>query len=259
MKNFKIIFLVPLVLFASLSLFYWLLFTDSSDVVYRGTYKNEPVVVKAFTKEGFIKNSTYYSVKVGDLKPISIDWNSTDTKGIPYDNSVFGATKPVFIDTSYTYENELTYDSFNEITMLYISKTDFTLKEYLIYEDFFKNNWLTVQNELLKPKNGFFTHIVGVVYGDRKDFIKVFRGSYQNNFYNLTVTPDGEIILSKDSNVMELQNSGFSNKVQMPGKIIIQKVDEMKYSLNYDAFKDKKGKILKDYFCIETEKIQVEK
>ena len=254
MKKFKIILLVVIVLGVFLSFFYWVLFTDSHTTMYKGSYKNQKVIVKLVTKEGFIKNTVSHSVQLGDLKPILIDYNSTDARGIPYDNSVFGTLKPVFIDTSYTYQNELTYDSFNIITLLYISKTDFTLKEYLLYEDFFMNNWLNVQDQLLKKENGYFTHIVGVVYGDRKDFVKVFRGTHQNNFFSLTVTPDGEIILSKESNIMELHSSGLSNKVQMPGKIIFQNADAIKNAPDYKNFKDKNGKTLMDYFDIQTKK-----
>ncbi len=254
MKKFTIVFLIIIVVCGLLGIFYWILFLNNKDTVYKGTYKNKPVVVKLITHEGFIKNTISYTVQLGDLKPIEIDFNTTDTQGVPYDNSIFDSTKSIFIDTSYRYENELAHDVFNIVTMLYISKTNFTLKEYLAYEDFFKNNWLTVQQELLNLKNGFFTHIVGVVYGDKQDFVKVFRGTYESKFFNLTITPDGEINLNMESNSMMLQNSGLSNKVQMPGKIILKKLDGIDTAPNYDTFKDKNEKVLKDYFTIEIEK-----
>ena len=248
MNKNKVISIVIISTLIILGAFYWFLFTDNKNVVYEGTYKNLPIVVKMITKEGFMKKTVYYSVQLGDLKPIAIDWNSTDSRGIPYDNSVFGKTKPIYIDTSYTYENELTFDSFNTITMLYISKKDFSLNEYLAYEDFFKNNWLAVQQELLNRKNGYWTHIVGVVYGDRTDFIKTFTGNFENKLVNLTITPDGEIILSNQSNSLEMQNSGLSNKVQMPGMVIIKKRNEASFSPNYTTFKDKNQKKITDYF-----------
>ena len=86
------------------------------------------------------------------------------------------------------------------------------------------------------------------MYGDREDFIKVFKGIYDHNFFNLTVFPDGEIVLSKESNMMELNNSGLSNKVQMPGKIILKNKNEGDYAPDYKNFKDKYNKYINDYY-----------
>lgn len=253
MKNLKVIALIFLTLCGLLGGLYWFLFTNNDSIVYKGIYKDKPVVVKFITKEGFIRNTYSHSVQWGNLKPIHIDWNSTDIRGVPYDNSMFDASNPIFIDKGEKYQNELTYDNFKITTMLYVRKDSMPLEEYLLYQDFFENNWPEVQQKLLKQENGFYTRIVGMVYGDRKDFIKVFTGVYENKIFDLTITPDGEIVLSRTGNVMLLQNSGLSNKVQMPGKIILTKLNQSNYSPNYDEFKDKSGKTLKDFFTIKTE------
>jgi hypothetical protein len=254
MKNSKIIVLIFLTLCGLFGGMYWFLFSDNDSIVYKGIYKDKPVLVKFITKEGFIKNTYSHSIQFGNLKPIHIDYSSTDANGVPYDNSMFDASHSIFIDKSHSYQNELNGDVFNIVTMLYVSKTDMTIEEYRLYQDFFKNNWPEVQQKLLKQEKGFYTRIVGIVYGDRKDFIKVFTGVYENKIFDLTITPDGEIVLSRTGNVMMLQNSGLSNKVQMPGKIILKNLNQINSSPNYDEFKDKSGKSLKDYFIVQTEK-----
>jgi hypothetical protein len=40
----------------------------------------------------------------------------------------------------------------------------------------------------------------------------------------------------------------------MPGKIILKNLNQINSSPNYDEFKDKSGKSLKDYFIVQTEK-----
>ncbi|WP_394999095.1 hypothetical protein [Acinetobacter sp.] len=254
MKNLKIIALISLISCSLLGGLYWLLFSNNDRIVYNGVYKNQPVVVKLITKEGFIRNTYSHSVQWGGLKPIHIDWNSTDTRGVPYDNAMFDASNPLFIDKSHNYQNELTYDNFDVVTMLYVGKDSMPLEEYRLYQDFLKNNWLEVQQKLLNQQNGFYTRIVGMVYGDRKDFIKVFTGVYENKIFDLTIASDGEIVLSRTGNVMLLQNSGLSNKVQMPGKIVLKKENQGNNFPNYDDFKDSKGKTFKDYFAIEMDK-----
>ncbi len=254
MKKIKIIVLIVASFFTVIIALYWLMAKDSITVIYKGEYKNKPIKVKQIAKPGFSSNRITHSVQYGDLKPIYIDAHSTDLRGVPYDDSVFETIKPIYIDTGNKYNNEIFYDSFHTITLLYISKNDFTKKEYLEYEDFFKNDWLRVQNELTNQPYGFSTRIIGVVYGDRKDFIKTFSGTYENKKFNLTIAPDGEVNLSSDENTMFMQNSGFYEKVQMPGRVLLKRHNEVGYSPNYDNFKDKKGKHLNDYFKIEMEK-----
>ncbi len=255
MKNLKVIALIFLTLFGLFGGLYWLLFSNNDSIVYKGVYKDKPVVVKFITKEGFIRNTYSHSVQWGNLKPIHIDWSSTDTRGIPYDNSMFDASNPTFIDKSEKYQNELTYDSFKVVTMLYVGKDSMPLEDYRLYQDFFKNNWFSVQQKLLDQNNGFYTRIVGTVYGDKQEFTKLFIGIHDNKVFELKITPDGEIILSRQGSTTILEYSGLSNKVQMPGKIILKNLNQRSYSPNYDEFKDKSKKTLKEYFTLKPESL----
>lgn len=253
MKKFKLAFIIILGVAAFWGALYWLLFTDDKKVIYKGEYKDKTVKVYEITHLGFSSNTFTHTIKYDDLKPIPIDWSSTDNRGIPYDDSVFGTATPLYIDKSYKYNNDVNYDDNKGETLLYISNKDYSEKDYLLCEDFFKNNWLAVQKEIFKNYSGFPNHIIGIIHGDRQDFIKIFKGNFESDFFNLTITPDGEIILGKESNIMMLQNSGLSDKVQMPGKIILKKSNEVGYSPNYDTFKDKNGKTINDYFKIVNE------
>jgi hypothetical protein len=254
----KVFPIIALSIIAIGGILYWLFTTPSTSTIYSGTYKNEKVVVKQIVKPGIV-HSISHSVKLGGLKPVKIDYSSTDLEGIPYDDSIFTSVKHAFIDTSHEYENELNYDRFETITMLYISKSDFSEKEYLMYEDFFRNKWMSIQKELSTPSYNFPVKIVGVVHGDQQDFVHEFDGLYEKRKFTLEVRPDGEIILHPTGNTGSMQSSGFYNKVQMPGRILRQRGNEIGYYPNYDSFKDKKGKTIKDYFIIAPDTAQVTK
>jgi hypothetical protein len=239
-------------------LLYWLFTAPSTSTIYTGTFKNDKVVVKEIIKPGIV-HSISHSIKLGNLKHIKIDYSSTDLRGIPYDDSIFTSVKHAFIDKSHAYENELTYDHFKDITMLYISNDDFSEEEYLRYEAFFKEKWMSIQKELSTPPNNFPVMIVGIVYGDQQDFVQEFDGVYEKRKFTLEIRPDGEIILHPTGNTGSMQSSGFNNKVQMPGRILRQRGNEIGYYPNYDTFKDKKGKTIKDYFTIAHDTAQVRK
>lgn len=244
-------YLVLLIIICTVSGFIIYLINADKEVIYKGMYKNQKVIVKSITKAGFSTNTIYYSIKLGDLKSINIDYSSTDNRGVPYHDSVFEPIKPVYIDTNFTYQNEITYDSLEDFSILYIAKSVVNEKQYYTYEDFFKNKWPEIQKILKSNKIGFAPHIVGVVYGNREDFIKSFKGPFENKIFDLTISPDGEIILNTTGNTAGMQNSGLSNKIQMPGRFIIKKLNEASYAPNYENFKDTEGKTIYDYFEIK--------
>ncbi len=252
MKNLKIIGLLLIGFISVFGFLYWFLFTDSTEVLYRGKYNDKSIKVKQITHLGFSTNTYSYSIKYGNLDPIYIDAHSTDNRGVPYDNSVFGAVKPFYFDSSKTYNNEITYDELEEYSMLYISDKDFSKTAYLEYEVFFKNHWKKFQSELAAHNNGFSLKIIGIVYGDRTNFIKTFSGIYENKKFNLTITPDGQIELAEADKPLSLRNSGFENKVQMPGKILLKRKREIGYAPDYKNFTDQYGKHINDYFTVLT-------
>jgi hypothetical protein len=254
----KLLAIVALSITVAGGILYWLFTAPSTSTIYSGTYKNEKVVVKEIVKPGIV-HSISHSIQLGSLKPVKMNYSSTDLRGIPYDDSIFTSVKHAFIDKSHAYENELNYDRFETITMLYVSKSDFSEKDYLKYEDFFRNKWMSIQKELSTPENPFSVQIVGVVHGDKKVFIKEFDGLYNNEKWTLEITADGVLTLHPTGNTSTMQNSGFYNKVQMPGKILRQRVNEIGYCPNYDLFKDKKGKTIKNYFAIAPDTAQVTK
>jgi hypothetical protein len=254
----KVLATIALSITAVGSILYCLFTAPSTSTIYSGTYKDEKVVVKEIVKPGIV-HSISYSVKLGDLKAVKIDYSSTDLRGIPYDDSIFTSVKHAFIDKSHAYENELNYDRFETITMLYISKRDFSEEDYLMYEDFFRNKWMSIQKGLSTPPNHFPVKIFGVVHGDQQDFIKEFDGLYDKRKFTLEIRPDGEIILHPTGNTGSMQSSGFYNKVQMPGKILRQRGNEIGYYPDYDSFKDKKGMTIKNYFTIAPDTAQVTK
>ncbi len=251
----KIILLILILLIALAYAFYWLITSNSSVIIYEGAYNNKPVKVRAITTPGFERNILSHSVQYGDLTPVKINYATTDAYGVPYDISVFANSKSTYIDNSYQYQNEQTFDNLNTVSMLYLSKNDFSSEEYIIYEDFFKHHWLKIQQKLLNKDNSYFyTHITGVVHGDRKDFIKIFNGVDENYIVELQITPDGNITLYRTGKNPMFISSGLVNKVQMPGKILQKNADGYPLLINYDTFKDKEGKGIKDYFSLNLEK-----
>lgn len=248
MKNAKFLLAAVFGIFTVTAIAYWVAFIADVTTVYEGTYKNDRVVVKQTIHSGFVRNTVSHSVQIGRLRPVKIDYSSTDSRGAPYDKAMFELSKPVFIDNSFSYENELVFDSPTTKTMLYLSAANFTPAEYLAYQDFFKNHWLPIQKTLLDRQNGFFTNILGVVYGDKKTFTKVFTGKLDNQNFSLTVYPDGEIVLQKADGPRSELSHGLSKKVQMPGRVIYVMRNQDPSAPDFDTFKDSSGNVLRDYF-----------
>jgi hypothetical protein len=123
----KVLAIIALSIAVAGGMLYWLFTTPSTSTIYSGTYKNEKVIVKEIIKPGIV-HIISHSVKLGGLKPVKIDYSSTDLRGIPYDDSIFTSVKHAFIYKSHAYENELNYDRLETITMLYISKKRFLRK-----------------------------------------------------------------------------------------------------------------------------------
>ncbi len=222
-----------------------------------GDYKGMKYKVQSKETRGFTRNSISYRVKLGNLSPINLDAENTDWSA-PYSTIIYGKTPFYFItdkDTAYVIEQKdpeqwTAFPLKPNNTMLYLfsDKSDESNQKY--YE-FFRDEWKKIDKQILKDKESIndFPNIIGVVFNEREKFVKQYKGKYLNQNYEITINPDGRIILESQDGAQTL--GGLSQKIQMPGKRIF--LEKQGLTMNeLQKFVDKNGiSITKEFEIIQ--------
>lgn len=228
-----------------------------TSVSYKGNYKGEDVVIKSIERKGFSTNSIQREVHYGTRTPFLLDAYTSDVYDRPYSDDVFGEAPRYYFDTAHsTYQNEIDFQRDITPTMLYLSPETFSREDFEAYADFFRHKWPEYVQESNQAWKQIREHYVGIVYGNKASFTRVFYGTEQRKPYFFDITPDGLIEYHEGTPETEtgFQGSGLSNKVQMPGKVILL-TDTTVFNLEkLRAYKDKEGKCMEDYFTIRTGK-----
>lgn len=193
---------------------------ENSVSIYRGTFKDETYEVLSIETIGFSTNQIDYAIKLANQKWVRIDALTTDW-GPPYSDDVYGSTRRVYSNRNHTpYSNERDNPQRHPSTMLYLSPGRFSKEAFERYADLLKSEWTTIDRQFSRDDYDRFPQIIGVVYGDRQDFVRIFRGRQNDKNYSVKVEPDGRIRYSPDGEWPNDEYSGLSEKVQMPGKLI---------------------------------------
>lgn len=225
-------------------------------VTYKGEYKGKEVIIKSIERKGFSSNSIEYEVHYGDLKPFLLDAYTSDLYDRPYSDDLFGGAPRHYFDTAHSaYKNEIDFEREIRPTMLYMSPKKFSREDFEAYADFFEHKWAPYAKDTNKEWTYIREHYVGIVYGDKETFTRFFYGQEQGKPYYFDITPSGLIEYHEGTPKTEVscQGSGLSNKVQMPGKIILL-TDTTTFNLDkLRSYKDDKGKSMEDYFTIQVE------
>ena len=220
-----------------------------------GTFEEQAYTFKSTEYKGFTTNSFEWRFKLGRLPTVEINALTTDW-GPPYSDDLYGSTPFV-----YTAEHRSPYtnvDDYSDVltsTMLYLSPDRFSKSEFDQYVRFMKLEWPKIDTKhATQPGLRSFPHIIGLVYGEKTDFEKFFKGKKADDgaTYDYTIYIDGRIELGNTTGFIY---SGLSQKVQMPGKIIyLYTFPESPTSgitlEKLKTYKDKKGKTIPDYFTI---------
>lgn len=236
--------------------FFGLFACKQTSVAYQGEYQGKEVLIKSIERKGFSTNSISYEVHYGDLKPLLLDAYTRDLYDRPYSSDVFGTAPHYFFDTAHTaYLNEIDFQRDITPTMLYISPKKFSREEFEAYADFFHHKWPEHVKETNKEWTYIKEHYVGAVYGEKEHFTLFFYGKENGEPYFFDITPDGLIQYHEGTPKTQtgFQSSGLSNKVQMPGKIILLNDISTFNPEKLRSYKDKRGKSMEDYFTIRTE------
>lgn len=227
-----------------------------TSVSYKGEYKGRNVVIKSIERTGFSTNSIQREIHYGDLKPFLLDAYTSDLYDRPYSDDLFGSAPRHYFDTAHSsYKNEIDFQREITPTMLYLSPKKFSKEEFDAYADFFEHKWTEYVKETNKEWKYIREHYVGIVYGDKQSFTRFFYGTEQGKPYFFDIAPDGLIEYHEGTPETEIssQGSGLSNKVQMPGKIILL-TDTTVFNLEkLRGYKDENGKSMEDYFTIKVE------
>lgn len=224
-------------------------------VIYSGAFDSEPYELVSVETKGFSTNSINYAVKLGRWKTAKIDALTTDW-GPPYADDLYGNTRRVYINKNHIpYSNERDNAVTHKSTMLYLSPSRFSEQAFAEYSAFMQSEWPKIDRQFGHDEYNHFPHIIGLVYGEQGDFARVFRGEKEGKNYLIKIEPDGRIRYMGDNQGANDEYSGLSEKVQMPGKLIyVATGKEAGLPLSaFQAYKDKGGKTLSDYFTL-TEK-----
>lgn len=212
-----------------------------------GNYKGTPYYIQEKEERSFTSATLHWRVKLGNLKPVELGFENTD-RNPPYSTKIYGKTPFHYITDKDTIYTGRSYDFGSpnpSKTMLYLfSGKDETNQKY--YE-FFRDEWQNASARMSNDQESFkkFPHIIGVVFGNQKQFIKTYKSSIKNVDWEIKINPDGRINVQNEDGV---ETSGLSENVQMPGeKIYI--VSDFEFSLNeLNTFKNKSGKSITEDF-----------
>lgn len=229
-----------------------LLGCGNTHTFHEGTFNGVPYELQSTETKGFSTNSISYSVKLGRWKTAKIDALTTDW-GPPYADDLYGDALRVYIDSNHKpYRNEPDNAIQHASTMLYLSPSRFSEQAFAEYSAFMQREWPKIDRQFTQSEYDRFPHIIGLVYGDQADFVRIFKGKKDGQNYYIAVEPDGRIRFEQDSQSGAIDYSGLSEKVQMPGKVIYVATGKdaglsMQELLMY---KDKGGKTLADQFTL---------
>lgn len=224
-----------------------------------GIYKEQEVYLFSKERKTFVSNVITYSLQLGKHPRITFDYNLLNADGVPYDDSIFGNTKQVRFSTydslQYQAGSVDTKNPFpnHNYMMMYIDPEYMDKASFEAYADFFENEWEKLRAEHNKDYKYLVYDIIGMIYGNKKEFTQYFFGKLDGRDWYFKIDPNGAIEFwdGTPENSSSSQGTGLSNKVIMPGrKLIFQDGNAMSYA-QLLAFKDKKGKSIADYFNIE--------
>lgn len=222
------------------------------DTIYEGKFKGQNYSITSIETKGPSTNSFDYELKFGNLKSVMINALTTNLS-VLYSKDVFKNTEYITLPVPQTpYMNEYNYDEKIESTVLYFPEDRFTKDEFKKYSELMISEWPNIDKKFIKPYTSF-PRIIGIVYGNDKNFTLTFKSDYDGKPYLLVVQPDGFIKFYADDDKRNYEYSGLSDKVQMPDKIIFLKTGKEAKLAQKDIlnFKDNNGKNLNDYFIIK--------
>ncbi|MCY7357260.1 MAG: hypothetical protein LH609_07265 [Rudanella sp.] len=222
-------------------------------VIYSGAFDSEPYELLSVETKGFSTNSIHYIIKSERMKSLEINAVTTDW-GPPYADDLYGnALRTYLTDKPIVYRNEPDNAVQHPSTMLYLSPKRFGRATFELYTRFMKSEWPKIDRQFGHQEYSNFPHIIGLVYGKQDDFARTFTAKREGKNYSITIEPDGRIRYSVDKNGPSEEYSGLSEKVQMPGKVIyVATGKDAGLPLSaFQAYKDKSGKTLGDYFALQ--------
>mgnify|MGYP003551760612 FL=1 len=226
----------------------------NSQTVYEGNHRDKKIVLKSIEVKGFSTNSISYSVQLGNLPSITIDAQTTDLRGVPYSDDVFGNSLRYYLEKdSALYQDEAVHNNPITPTMLYLSEKKFDRESFDDYADFFRQKWPEIVAFINKDYAYIKNNIIGLVYGKRENFIKEFKGLHQGKKMILMVYADGRVCLINDDKWRQENYSGLSPIVQMPGKKLFLDMNPQNGGLTKEeisGLRDKDGKTLENDFVI---------
>jgi hypothetical protein len=225
----------------------------NTKLVYSGAYNGEKVRLESIEKKGAVTNTISYRLQLGDLTPVMIDAQTTDLRGRPYSDLIFGNSARYYLDSAGTYENETVQGQAVVPTMLYIPEKTMSKEYFEKYAAFFLNKWQEIVAGINKDHPYIRQHIIGMVYGDKENFTAKFTGEHSGKKMILTVYPDGRVSLADDDKWSQENYSGLSQMVQMPGSILHLDMNVQNGGLSREElnrFKNKQGKTIKDFFNV---------
>ncbi|GAB3556923.1 hypothetical protein GCM10027577_45160 [Spirosoma fluminis] len=227
-----------------------LLSCDNWKAIRAGTFKGAAYQLQSLETKGFSTNRIDYAIKLDGEKRVVIDAMTTDW-GPPYADDLYGKARRVYIDKNHqAYSNEPDDPQRHPSTMLYLSPERFTEAAFERYAELLKREWPRIDRQFSRDEADRFPQIIGLVYGNQQDFVRVFRGKQDGKNYEIKVEVDGRIRYSPDQEWSNDEYSGLSEKVQMPGKrIYVATGKETGIPLaQVLTYRDAVGKSLGDYF-----------
>jgi hypothetical protein len=250
MKFLKIIIYVFLGLIIAVVLLYQIIYRDIRKEMWVGSFQNKKIRLESVLHQSLFINYESFNLNIEGQPTLKIDAHSTDINSVPYSLDVYNGGLHTFIDTTVKYENKQMFDDTLNASMLYFDKKKFNEQEYKEYESFFKTEWQKVVAELKKTDRSIRNHIIGTVYGAKDDFVLTFSGLDNGVMFDLDITADGNVHYHETVQSLGFTGTGLSPRVQMPGKILYYKPNELRTSDFFRNLKHKNGKKLSDYFTI---------
>ena len=228
-----------------------LLSCQSATVIYSGQFKGQEYTLTSIESKGPSTNSFTEKLKLGRLPAVIIDTSTTDFD-VPYSSDVYAGATYIPLPVSQTPYNNQWDRTKGRSSVLYISDKKYSKSEFDQYKDLMISEWPKIDKKFFSDDRSF-THIIGLVHGDNENFVQTFKAQYQGEPFLITVAPDGIINFFKDDDKRNYQYSGLSERIQMPGKIILLKTDKDKLLTKNELlmFKDDQDKTLADYFTIK--------